>query len=301
MSAQNEPVDVFPNKKVVLFSYLDAAQEIIRKQEYSAKKEISQDEGLWNFRGEYPDLPHAFVFMTDEHFGSTFTDQKLLDEHHRIIEETPNMGVIKGGDMIDNFSPIKHPSGMMSDALPPDEQALAQIDKLQQLQKLHKLGAVQIGNHDDWLGLAGMRFQTFLKDLECPVYSGEGIVTVKVGEQEEYQIYWSHSHWGNSKLNITNSAKRALQFNAPEADLAMLGHTHQSAFEMFDMAGRLRGAIVGGTYKLYDSYGKKWGMGNAGLPGMTVIMWPDKHQFEIVRSPEIAQQFILGQIALQEK
>lgn len=296
-----EPAQIFPDKTVVVYSYEDAAQEVVRKQEYATKKEVSQNIGTWNFVGEYPNLPHAFTFMTDEHFGSTYVDQRLLDEHHRIIENTPNFGVLKGGDLIDNFSPIKHPSGMMSDAIPPDEQALAQLDKLMKLDKLNKLGAVQIGNHDDWLGLAGMRFQTFLRDLACPVYSGEGIININVGGKEKYVAYWSHHHWGASKLNVTNAAKRAIQFNAPNADLAMLGHTHQAAFEMFDLAGKTRGVIVGGTYKLHDTFGSKWGMGYPGLPGMTVIMWPDKHMFEIVRSPEIAQQFILGQIALSEK
>ena len=299
--AAQSDVGIFPDKKLVDFNYRDGADEIKRKQEYGSSKEISQEHAKWNFMGEYPNLPHAFVFMTDEHFGSVYTDQQLLDEHHQIIETTPNIGVIKGGDLVDAFNPFKHPSGMHSNAFPPDEQALYQLDKLKFLDGMNKLGAVQIGNHDDWFGVAGVRYQTFLRDLKCPIYGGEGILDIKVGGQEEYKIYWSHTHWGNSKLNITNAAKRAIQFNAPDADIALLGHTHQASAEVLDMAGKVKGAVVGGTYKQFDTYGKKWGMGYPGMPGRTIILYPDRHMFEIVREPETARQIILGAIALQQQ
>lgn len=298
---EGQPQSIFPDKTVVIYSYEDAVKQISQQQEALAKKEISQNIGTWNFIGEYPDLPHAFVFMTDEHFGSNFVDYKLLTRHHQIIETTPNMGVIKGGDLIDAFSPVKHPTAIVTDSIPPDEQAIAQIEKLRYLDSLNKLGAVQTGNHDDFISLAGMRFQSFLREARCPIYSGEGILNIIAGGRERYQIWWSHTHWGTSKLNITNAAKRALQFNAPEADLALLGHTHQAAFEMFDMAGRTRGAIVGGTYKLYDSYGAKWGMGHPGQPGMTVMLWPNQHKFQIYKDPEDARDFILGQIAMRRR
>jgi hypothetical protein len=298
---QERDIQIFPDKKEVTFSFRDALEHIQQKQEYAEKKDISQEVGTWNFVGEYPNLPHAFTFVTDAHFGSVFTDYRLLAKHYEIAEQTPNMAIVQGGDSLDAFSPVKHPTGIASDAIPPDEQAEAIIQRLLELNQQNKLGAVQMGNHDQWTDLAGFRFHQFLKDLTCPIYSGAGILKVNVGANlEPYEIYWSHTHWGNSKLNITNAAKRAIQFTAPNADLALLGHTHQSAYEMFDLAGKTRGAIVGGTYKTHDPMGRRWGLDQSGMPGITVILWPDQHMFEIVKTPEVAQALILGQIALSE-
>lgn len=291
----------FPDKHHRDVSYDEVIKHIQDKKEFGKKSEPSQEQATWIMYGEYPSLPHAFVFATDEHFGSVFTDYDLMQEHQRIVEETPNMYFVKGGDFIDAFSPTKHPIAAGSDAIPPDEQMLAVLENLKHLDQRGKLGAVQIGNHDKWSEMAGYRFEQFLQELQCPVFSVGGNIDIVVGEQgEHYRVFFSHTHWGNSKINLTNASKRALQYTSPHADLALLGHTHGASAETFDIAGERRGAILGGTYKTEDKHGKFWGMGAAGAPGYTVILWPDQHHFEIVRDPEIAQQFILGQIALLE-
>ncbi|OQA80012.1 MAG: hypothetical protein BWY29_01087 [Microgenomates group bacterium ADurb.Bin238] len=201
-----------------------------------------------------------------------------------------------GGDLVDAFCATKHPTGMSSDALSPDEQVEAMTDLLNQLDRQGKLGGVQTGNHDNWSDSAGYRFERFLSELSCPVFSGEGEIDLFIAGAEKYTVWWAHTTWGNSKINITNAPKRALQFNSERADIALVGHTHQASAEQFDIAGKSKVAIVGGTYKTQDSYGKKWGMGSVGLPGYTLLLWPDSKHVEVSRTPEVAQDFLLSQI-----
>ncbi len=291
-----ERLNPFPDKKIADTSFRRAVDEIKTSQEYSKKSEIAQEHATWMPYGEYPELPIAITFMTDIHFGGKGVDYDLLEEHFKTIFDTPNMFVLMGGDIIDAFSPTKHASGMMGDAIPPDEQLEAMMDVMGELDRKGKLGAFQTGNHDNFSDLAGYRFERFLHELQCPVFSGAGNIDTIVNGGQKYRIYWSHSHWGNSKLNISNAAKRALQFSSPHADIALLGHVHQSSAENFDIGGEQKVAVVGGTYKRKDSWAGKWGMTTPGMPGYTLLLWPDQKRMDVIRDPQTARQVMRGLI-----
>lgn len=292
-----ERFNQFPDKQRPLDSYDETTDFIKRAQERAVNSEIAQGEATWLVHGEYPNLPVGVVFMTDIHYGSTGVDYDLLNEHIKIIKETPNLFVVMGGDLVDAFAATKHPTGMMGDSIPPDEQTEAMMAMISDLDWRGKLGAVQTGNHDNRADVAGYRYERFLRELYCPVFSGAGEIHAMVGDgAERYTIYWSHTHWGKSKLNITNAAKRALQFSSDRADIALLGHTHQASAEHFDIAGKQKLAIVGGTYKQHDAWATKWGYSNPGKPGYTLILWPDEHRIEVMRDPKMARSFLLGTI-----
>jgi len=290
-------VERFPDKQRPDISFEKARQEALRRQEYSKGVEVSQESATWLAYGEYPELPIGVSYLTDIHFGGGGVDYELLYNHLETVKDTPNMFLLMGGDIIDAFSPTKHQTGMMADVFNPDEQVEAMMDILQQMDALGKLGAVQVGNHDYWADQAGYRFERFLRELQCPVFQGAGDLHIMVGDQgERYQVYWSHTHFGSSRINITNSTKRALDFSSRNAEIALLGHTHQASAEVFDKAGRQFAGIVGGTYKLHDKWAARWGEKNAGRPGYTLLLWPDVHKFEVVRSPKTARKFIIDAI-----
>jgi len=292
----------FPDKHRPSISFEEATNEIRRQVEYSKKVEIAQEEATWLAYGEYPDLPVAIVYMTDVHYGGKGVDYDMLERHIKVIEETPNMFLLMGGDLIDAFSPAKHPTGMGGNALAPDEQVEAMMDMLTRLDEKSKLGAIQIGNHDDWADVAGYRFERFLQELQCPIFKGAGNINIMVGDGgETYRVYWSHTHWGNSKLNITNAAKRAMQFSSPDAEIALLGHVHKASAEQFDIAGEDKIAIIGGTYKQKDSWASKWGMNTPGKPGYTIFLWPDQHRKEVIRTPEFASDILTNAIRNEEE
>jgi len=268
----------FPDKKRVDISFDEVTAEIKRQQEYSSRVEVAQEEATWFATGEYPHMPVAIVFFTDIHYGNKGVDYDLLEEHIRTVKETPNMFALMGGDLIDAFSPTKNATGMMADAINPDEQAEAVMSMLVDLDHHSKLGGVQIGNHDAWVDLSGYRFERFLQELQCPVFQGAGNINILVGSGgEKYRVYWSHTHWGNSKLNITNAAKRALQFSSPDAEIALLGHVHQSSAEHFD---------IGST---------------PGAPGYTIMLWPNEHKKAVFRNPQDAKDYIVNAIRNAEE
>ncbi|GIW70321.1 MAG: hypothetical protein KatS3mg101_1068 [Patescibacteria group bacterium] len=285
------------DKKDTNVSFNQWLEELKHRQDFEHKIDPTQKEATVYVYGEYPHIPIGISFLTDVHFGNYGVDYHSLDKHLTIIKETPNMFMFMGGDMIDAFSPTKHPTGMMNDIMPPDEQADIMLGVLEDFDQQSKLVGVLLGNHDHFINEAGYRFEKFLSRIKAPVYQGAGNLNILVGEGgEKYRIFVSHTHWGSSKINITNAAKRALQFTSPDADMAFLGHTHQASCEIYHIGGKHKIALVGGTYKVDDKWLQKWGSLEKPLGGFTVFFYPDKHHMEVVRYPDIARDVILSMI-----
>lgn len=288
----------FPDKKVAITDYDRVTGFINEAAALSTEFDVSQEHATFMAWGDYPELPICFEFFTDVHYGSLATRYDLLNEHLSILEETPNFFSIWGGDDTDAFSPSKHPVGMLGDAITPQMQAQAFGSKLLELDRKGKIALIQGGNHTDWIDTAGYDFsQTFYEDMQAPIFRAGGVLEIVVAGQQSYRVGVNHTHWGNSKLNPTNAAKRAMEFSYPGTDIVLLGHTHQAAGEMFDRGGEQKIAVIGGTFKLDDIYGKKWGMGHAGKPGYTIMLWPNQKRMELFRDPIIAQHYLLTSIA----
>jgi len=292
----------FPDKKRGEFNYDQITEYIQVAQRLSQEMQVGQEEATWIPRLEYPNLPILILYMTDIHYGNVGTDYDLLDEHLRLVTDTPNCFCLIGGDTVDNFSAAKHPvAAIMGDAISPQVQTQAMMLKLLELDAMGKIGGICFGNHEDFLNMAGYDFyNTFMKEFHAPIFPTGGKLTVQVCKQT-YEIGWSHMHWGRSKMNITNAAKRALNYSTPGCDIILLGHDHQSAGEIFDQAGERVIAIDGGTYKLNEPNGKKWGLGPAGQPGFTLILDSQEKNMNFFRDPQTAQQHLLAFIFKEEQ
>jgi hypothetical protein len=83
-------------------------------------------------------------------------------------------------------------------------------------------------------------------------------------------------------------------------DAAFVGHSHEAAGEMFNLGQEKKIAVVGGTYKLYDTFRKRW-VGDTARGGFTVVLWPDKKDMMLFRDPIKASEYLLGRIALLEE
>lgn len=290
-------VEEFPDKKIATRTYDQVLSQIRIVQNYKSETSISQDEGSWMPKPDYPDLPIAITWLSDPHFGSLETDYDLLEKHLQTICTTPNMYVAFGGDEIDNFNAGKYPTGIWSDAVTPEDQMIAWADKLTQLNAIHKICAMVWGNHTEFSMMAGINpFSAFFSHVACPLFvDGGGVLNTKVG-QFTYRLGLRHTHWGVSKLNITNAPKRMIQFWKHGLDGAFVGHTHTAAGEDYILAGEQKIAVVGGTYKLMDGFSKRWN-GDAQPGGFTVLLYPDKKFMQLCRYPEVAQDILMGKIA----
>jgi hypothetical protein len=203
--------------------------------------------------------------------------------------------ITSDGDEVDNFlvGMGRTSTGVYEDPITPEQQALFMRKLFKDLDDTGKLLCFSFGNHNNWIKNAGLNFEnTWLADFKCPILNCGGLLTVKYGKQE-YKIALSHMFWGNSKLNITNAAKRFMAFEYPEADLSLLCHTHLKAVEMFTRSGKMRVAGVGGCYKIMDEWSPQVGLGfkNVGVGAMCFALYPDKRQIVPFYTVDEAYQF----------
>lgn len=287
----------FPDRKQRDVSFSHFTSHIQEIQRYEQENSIAQDEATWHPKPEYPDLPIAILWMSDVHYGSKATDYDMLLEHLDIVRNTPNMYIISGGDEIDNFSPAKYPDGIISDLAKPGDQILAWGDLLKQLTYENKLAAVVWGNHTAFSKQAGIDpYEFWHENTECPFFTDGGGTLHIVHGNQIYNAGLRHTYFGNSKVNPSNAAKKLMQYGYPDLDIACLAHTHWSSGEMFTSMGREKIAVIGGTYKLFDSFRKNWD-GDPHPAGYTIVLHPESFKMLLFRFPEMAQQYISGCIA----
>lgn len=273
--------------------YQEATELLQRAQSLFHKAEVGVREATWVPRVEYPDRPIAILLATDIHFGSLKVDYPLLNQHLKIVEDTPNFFMVSNGDDVDNFNPIVFPSGMLENPLPPQLQSLAMMEKIRELDAKDKLGVMSFGNHNDFMNVSGLDwFDTFARGLKAPLFNAGGFLHIMVGDQR-YGLAMTHRYWGTSKLNPTNACKRFWEHEYPQADITFLGHTHQSEMLHWERGGKQRLSVIGGTYKSADDYARKRGIGGrSGQPGHCVVLFPNEHRMIGVKDIEIAQWMV---------
>lgn len=251
-----------------------------RARELEKKMEIGQREGTWRPKVEFPTLPTVVLMMTDPHYGSIRTDYDKLREHIKMVEETPNFYLITNGDDVDHFNVVgKSATGVFEDPISPMRQTQTWMGKIKELDAKGKLGAMSFGNHNNMMAHSGYDWlETFARNLDAPIFTSGGFLHFLLGN-EHYGIAMTHRYWGTSKLNPTNACKRFLDFEAPQADVAFLGHTHTSEMLSFEKGGKERIGLIGGTYKCDDQFARQHGIGGrAGTPGMAIMFFPNEHR-----------------------
>ena len=285
-------VVVFPDKKQPRVDYHRITDHIKEGEAIRNEMDVSQDTAQWNVPMDRIDRPIAALWMTDIHYGNAGTDHRLLDSHLELVENTPNMFAIIGGDTIDNFSAAKHPQAATADVVPPQIQAQGFMDRIRKLDLKKKIAAIVFGNHEAFTSMVGLDYwNTFMQGLNAPIFSRGGVLRVNVDDQT-YRVGLGHKHWGVSKINPENAARRGMEFTWPDTDAVLIGDDHQSAGSVFDRGGKRKIVIDGGTYKINDSTGLRWGLGHAGYPGFTLLLWPGRKHMEITHDPETAKEFL---------
>jgi len=276
------------------FIYREATDLLMRAQAFKKETKIGGDEATFSPEPEYPELPIAILLATDIHYGSIRTDYPLLEKHLSTVENTPNMYMVSNGDEVDNFNAIFFATGQFENPLPPQLQSLAIVERLKQLGEKKKLAAISFGNHNDFMEDSGYTWlQTFGEQLNTNIFPSGGFLHILHGD-EHYGLAMTHTYWGKSKLNPTNANKRFMDFEYPQADIAFLGHTHQSEVTMFEKGGKERLAVIGGTYKLEkDEWAAKRGIGmRSGQPGHVVFLYPEDHRMVAFKDFDAATSFM---------
>ena len=73
----------FPDKHRPTASFDEITSHLVEGQDLAKRMEVEQQEATWIVQSEYPDLPIAFTFMTDIHYGgnSMRLKSEALDLH----------------------------------------------------------------------------------------------------------------------------------------------------------------------------------------------------------------------------
>jgi predicted phosphodiesterase len=270
-------------KEFVSKTIFDSSTELLRRaRALEGVMEVGCKEATFHPKLQYPDKPIVIWHATDIHYGSIGTDYDLLLKHLNILESTPNTYVIMNGDEVDNFNVMlsKASTGVFKNPLSPQRQSEAFIEKLKQLGQREKIAVMSFGNHNNFMAGSGYEWlETFGRDVRTSIFTSGGLLHLLVGEQH-YPIAITHMYWGFSKLNPTNMGKRFWEHEYPEAEVVLLGHTHQSELLTWERGGKERLISIGGTYKQDDRWARQHGIGGrSGQPGHAIVFFPYEHKF----------------------
>jgi hypothetical protein len=274
---------ITPDKKEI---YIDWRMNFDRmKATGEAWKEVFpyQDKTEVDINGlaEYPNKPFLIYWGSDWHVGNVDCQYNTLKKHIELIENTPNTGMITLGDDIDMGILPKFEVRYMQ-TMPPYVQAFTLEDLMAELsgrnpREKQLVLAHCIGNHTHTLmEQSGFLFEKFYEKSKAAILPGIGEAFVNYGSQR-YEIALAHRFFGTSKLNKTLCCKRLMEFAYPNADIAVVGHSHWVANEKFNKGGKSHLAVRPGTYRSgTDLFELARGWGHGELGGSCTLIYPDK-------------------------
>lgn len=273
---------VFENKTKPPQDYTPFTELTEKAQEVNKAFSVGQDVATVTL--PVNDNSPAFIVPEgDEHYGSIYADYSFQKWRYNFIMNHDGWYSIKGGDDEDlfNHSLGKTAQGMYGNVLTPTQQIQSKEAEIASMDKAGKLLARTIGNHQRFIGTAGLSFgDTFLRDASYPIFTAGGLLIVRFGTQE-YKIAFNHSFNGNSKKNPCNAAKNLIDQEYGEADIALLFHTHVKATEHCFRGGKERTLAICGTDKVFDHFGMEMGYGHAHQGGVVIAIWPDEHLMSV--------------------
>jgi predicted phosphodiesterase len=269
-----------------LFEQLTSLQQLV---ETSRQKEIWKDS--IEIRVRTRGLPFMLMPLSDLHIGAEGVDYQELKKHLDFIKENPVYTVLVG-DLVDNFSPLKHPTAMKEDVMSPTDQwAIARSFFKEYEDKI--IGVVS-GNHDEWTGAVGIDIYRWLtEDLNIPLLKGGGSLRLNIDDQEFKIRLWHRIARLNSQFNYTHAGKQALRLAGDDSDVIITGDKHLGGIEQTYIGNKKRTIVQLGTFKVEDSFGRSQGFVQHPRPLYPVLMFfPNAHNIEIIESIDQAEELI---------
>jgi len=294
------PVDVreTPIKRPQLNSYEEALEWNKQAQEHT--------ERAVGFLQEYAEVrlnpvDNNKVFLvngSDLHWGHNDVDYDFLDSSLKIIEDTPNIAMALGWNILDAAIPAQFPDGLLWSGQSAQEQVYTFRDKLKQLDSKHKILAA-IGDcncHEGWMKKkAGWAvYRELFEGIDVPLLINGGYLDINVGEQK-YRLSMFHKPKYWSSLNKTHGGYRLMD-RVANSEIIFTSHYHQASIgqeERYNPPFTKDTAVVAsGTCKIMDH----WGLANFGTNGTRgfqgIILYADRHKFQVVYDLEIAKDLM---------
>jgi hypothetical protein len=228
--------------------------------------------------------PVALTFVSDQHIqaGHGATDMARMYEDAELIQQTPSLYALLGGDGVDNH--IKHRRALVeSGSLPADEWRL--YNHYLGIMG-HKILGVIAGNHDHWArDFAGIDMVFELAQKQKIHYAPDEIVlmvelvdSAEADSGQRYTIKMRHKYRFNSSLNVGHTVKRMYDMAGDQFDIGCVCHNHVAHLESFDRHGLTRYAVRPGSYQIQTSFGSEQGYGLSYPTCPTAILWPNERR-----------------------
>jgi len=235
----------------------------------------------------------GLAILSDTHIGGEGCDYEKMRLDAETIRDSEYLRMIHIGDIMDNFITSKIMEGAINATTSPKQQVLLTEEWFETM-TYEKILAVVEGNHD-WRSkeVSGLDFMgKLIQDNKVFYDPYQIIINIKYPAGFKYTIYMRHKYRYNSAQNLTHAAKQLLRFGGKDADVLIIGHNHEDAWERFNHNGSPRFAIRPSTYKLADPYPKKIGYPSPSGTMPVLILNPHKKHMEIVDSVQSAAEYL---------
>lgn len=202
--------------------------------------------------------PFAIAMLSDVHGGAK-ADYKAIQDDLSTISSTKRMYAIAAGDICDNFiiGKLQSVQKFQSTTIDMEQRFLRWF-----FEKLKgSLVAVCSGNHDDWTKKISAidPAKEILKGVDVLFGSSQIKFDLKWGNNtHKYLVRHKFKH--SSIFNPTHGMEVFWERGDNEFDVAISGHTHIATLcRPFIKHDKERFAILLGTYKLRDEFGRECG------------------------------------------
>lgn len=236
-----------------------------------------------------PHKPFAIAFISDLHIGSQGTDYVSLRRDAETVRDTDGMYAVFHGDGIDNWIIPKMQGLQRGQAMPFDDELALFRAWLLTIEK--KLLVVVAGNHDNWTTkLAGF---DWLKSITptTALYDPQQITFDISHGDNRVRICVRHKWRGSSILNPTHAMERSAR--DIDADIYVGGHTHiGTLFRSFTVRGQDRIAVLTGTYKTEDSFGRELGLPDTQHRGCGAVVFDTDGSMTWIRNLDEAARYL---------
>lgn len=243
------------------------------------------------YRVDVPERPYLLTFWGDWHVGEAGTDHLRLRDDARVLAELrASIGgssvLIGMGDYIGGYMRSKTPANN-AQVLSPNDQRVAACELL----KATRPELVIQGDHDEWHTRHDNEHE-WLQDLcrdHALRYAQWGSQLEVVSGEHRLSVLARHRFPGSRGAN-PYLPQVNLHSTWGAADVVALAHVHSNPGVSKQRARRINEdsfyAVQSGTYKQFDDYGKKLGVGNGEYGVPSVLVLPDEG--EIIALPDLA-------------
>lgn len=217
-------------------------------------------------------LPVGILHFGDPHLDDDGTDIALVQQHARLVRETPGLWAATVGDATNNWIGRLARLYAQQSTTAVEAWRLAEWFFAEARDWLYVVG----GNHDAWSG-AGDPLQWITRQMGALFQESEVRLELRFPNKAGVRVNCRHDFAGRSMYNPAHGPMKALFFGVRD-HVAIAGHTHESAYGVLkdpDTAITMH-AIRVASYKVIDRFAKERGFRDQHLgPACVTVIRPE--------------------------